>query len=176
VAGLELAAPAVDGLVLADGELDGLGLADGELDGLGLAGGELDGPGVAPGGPDVLRPDGLDVDGLGRAVRLAHAPELLPVTLAAAPCWPARSAVATVWLDGLALGPAGDALVGLGLGLTVGNELLGLGLAGGGLVELWLTLGDELAGAELAGLGLAGLGAGPATAGVDGAQAAAGCP
>jgi hypothetical protein len=164
VAELELAGPAVAGAVLADPVLGGLGVTAGVLDGLGpdglgLAGG-VDGPRVAPGGLD-----GLGVDGLGRGDRLAHAPELRPVTPAAARLGPP----VTAGRDGLALGLGEDALVGLGL--TVGDGLLGSGLAGGGLVELWLALGDGLAGPRL----LAALGPGAATAGGDETQLAADC-
>jgi hypothetical protein len=168
-AGLELAAPVVDDAVLAGSGLDVLGLAAGGLDGAvldgaGLAGGGLDGAvldgaGLAGGGPD-----GLELDGLGLGDGLAQGPGPGLVTVKGA-----RRAAG--WLTPARLGV--DRLVGAevrlavavleGLGLTVGDGLAGLGLDGDGL--------------GLSGLGLAaGWADGRATAGVDGAQLAAGGP
>jgi hypothetical protein len=162
VAGLELAGLELAGAVLAGSGVDGLGLglAAGELDGLELVVGVLDGPRVAPGGLDRLGSGaGLGVDGLGWDAGVAHAPEPAPVPLARARLEPVSAG-----LDGLALGLADDALVGLGLtvadGLRLDGETLGVLLAVDGLAEPRL---------------LAGLPAGLA-AGVDDVQVAAGGP
>jgi hypothetical protein len=171
-AGLELAAPVVDDGVLAGSGLDVLGLAAGGLDGAvldgaGLAGGGLDGAvldgaGLAGGGPD-----GLELDRLGRGDGLAQGPGLGLVTVTGTRRWAARLTPATLGVDRLVgVGMRLAVAVLDGLGLTVGDVLDGLGLDGDGLVGL-----------ELSGLGLAaGWADGLATAGVDDAQLAAGCP
>ena len=175
-----MAGPALDELVLAGSVLDVLGLTVGGLDGLeldglglglGLAGG-VDGPRVAPGGLDGLGWGvGLGPDEAGRWVGLPHAAELAPATLTEARLPPARPAPARARLDGLGLGLAGDALVGLELG--AGDEPLGAGVAlGDEPAGPGVALGGALAGPVLP----AGLAAGAAAAGVDEAQPAAACP
>jgi len=166
-----LACSGLDVLGLTAGGLVGGELVEGGLDVLGLVAGGLDGPRVAPGGLDGFgRGVGLGLDGPGRGVGLAQASELPPIMTTATRPGAARRAAPRLGLDGLSLGLAGDALAGLGL--TAGDEPAGLGLAGVGLVELGLPLGGALAEPGL----LAGLAAGVASAGVDDAQLAAGCP
>jgi hypothetical protein len=164
LAGSELADPAPDGLGLTAGALDEL-----ELDELGLGAGGLDGPRVALGGPDGLGSGaGLGWGaGLGRGAVLAHADERPPVTPTEAGFRPVRPVPARARPDGLALGPAGDGLAELVLSVADGLAELELLDA---LAELELP--DALAELELPD----GLAAGAATAGVDDAQPAAGCP